>query len=65
MHFLQGLGDFDLALTSLEKAIALDVAQDLLERDLSVVDFRNPRRPVLRLGATAVDSLFQTGFQSE
>ena len=55
----------EFAVTALEKAIALDVAQDLLERDLSVVDFRNPRRPVLRLGATAVDSLFQTGFQSE
>ena len=45
---------------ALEKAIALDVAQDLLERDISVVDFRNPGRPVLRLGADAVDTLYQT-----
>ena len=51
------------AVTALEKAIALDVAQDLLERDLSVVDFRNPHRPVLRLGATAVESIFEAGFQ--
>jgi len=53
------------AITALEKVIALDGAQDLLERDLSVVDFRNPGRPILRLGEGAVDLLFETGFQSE
>lgn len=53
------------AITALEKVIALDGAQDLLERDLSVVDFRNPGRPVLRLGQGAVDLLIDTGFQSE
>ena len=55
----------EAAITALEKAIALDVAQDLLERDLTVVDFRNPRRPVLRLGQGAVETLFETGFQLE
>lgn len=53
------------AVTALEKVIALDGAQDLLERDLSVVDFRNPGRPILRLGEGAVDLLFETRFQSE
>ncbi len=53
------------AITALEKVMALDRAQNLLERDLSVVDFRNPGRPVLRLGQGAVDLLFDTGFQSE
>ncbi len=47
------------AATSLERVIELDVAQDLLERDVSVVDFRNPLRPVLRLGETAAGSLLE------
>ncbi|MDE0523133.1 MAG: cell division protein FtsQ/DivIB [Boseongicola sp.] len=42
------------AVTALKKVIELDVAQDLLERDISVVDFRNSQRPVLRLGQTAI-----------
>ncbi len=42
--------------TALNKVIELNVAQDLLERDVSVVDFRNPKRPILRLGSTAIRS---------
>ncbi len=45
------------AVTALKRVIELDVAQDLLERDISVVDFRNPQRPVLRLGKTATGTL--------
>lgn len=50
------------AVTALEKAISLDVAQDLLERDISAVDFRNPARPVLRLAESATDVLYETDF---
>lgn len=42
---------------AVERIIALDQAQDLLARDVTVVDFRNPTRPVLRLSDMAVDSL--------
>ncbi len=45
------------AVTAFKKVIELDVAQDLLERDISVVDFRNPQRPVLRLGQTAFGTI--------
>lgn len=55
----------EAAVTALKKAIQLDVAQDLLERDISVVDFRNPHRPVLRLGQTAVEALYDTGYDTE
>lgn len=47
--------------TSLEKVIALDHAQDLLARDIAAVDFRNPHRPVLRLTETALSVLRGTG----
>ncbi|WP_424940957.1 cell division protein FtsQ/DivIB [Aliiroseovarius sp. S253] len=40
-----------------EQVIALHQAQDLLGRDLSVIDMRNPQRPTLRLGETAMDEL--------
>ena len=53
------------ALAALEKAIALDVAQDMLERDVAVVDFRNPRRPVLRLGQVAAGLPVETGLINE
>ena len=42
---------------ALEQVIALHQAQDLFGRDLSVIDMRNPQRPTLRLGATAMDEL--------
>lgn len=42
---------------ALEQVIALHQAQDLLGRDLSVIDMRNPQRPTLRLGDTAMNEL--------
>lgn len=47
------------ALTALEAAIALDRAQDLLGRDITVVDLRNPSRPVMRLGIDARNTIRQ------
>ncbi|MEL7344925.1 MAG: cell division protein FtsQ/DivIB [Pseudomonadota bacterium] len=35
------------------RTIALDRAQDILSRDVTAVDMRNPQRPTLRLGETA------------
>ena len=35
--------------------MALDSADELLKRDVAVVDMRDPRRPMLRLTAHAVD----------
>lgn len=43
--------------TALKKVIALDGAQDLLARDIAAIDFRNPRRPVLRLTTGAIDAM--------
>ena len=45
------------AATALKKVIALDGAQDLLARDIAAIDFRNPRRPVLRLTSGAIDAM--------
>jgi len=42
---------------ALEQVIALDQAQDLLARDISVVDMRNAHRPTLRMGGAAVQEL--------
>ncbi|GAB4261205.1 MAG: hypothetical protein Kow0013_05460 [Pararhodobacter sp.] len=45
------------ALGALERVLALDAAQDLLARDISVVDMRNPARPTLRLNPEAMTEL--------
>lgn len=37
------------ALGALERVLALDAAQQLLSRDLRIVDMRNPTRPTIRL----------------
>ena len=42
---------------ALEQVIALDQAQEVMARDLTVVDMRNPLRPTLRLAEPAVDEL--------
>jgi cell division protein FtsQ len=42
---------------ALEKAMALDEADQLFRRDLAVVDLRDPRRPMLRLTETAEQEL--------
>lgn len=47
----------DGALGALERAIALNGAQDLLARDVQVLDLRNPTRPTLRLSPEAMDEL--------
>lgn len=51
---------------ALEQVIALHQAQDLFGRDLSVIDMRNPQRPTLRLGDTAMKELRRmNGFEIE
>lgn len=50
----------DNALQVFEQVIALDAAQDLLQRDISRIDFRNPHRPVLRRGDNGIEGLFET-----
>ncbi|SDX78764.1 cell division protein FtsQ [Albimonas donghaensis] len=42
---------------ALQRLLALDAADDLLDREISVIDFRDPQRPVLRLTARAVAEL--------
>lgn len=42
---------------ALEQVLALDQAQDLLARDVSDIDMRNPMRPTLRLTPPAMDEL--------
>jgi cell division protein FtsQ len=44
-------------LVALERTMALEVRDDLLKRDISVVDMRDPRRPMLRLTEHAVAEL--------
>ena len=44
---------------ALERVIALDQAQDLLNRDISVVDMRQSNRPTVRMSKTALDNLRQ------
>ncbi|MFV0361149.1 cell division protein FtsQ/DivIB [Tropicimonas sp.] len=43
---------------TVERIIALDTARKMLERDISVADFRNPGRPTLRLNADAYNELY-------
>ena len=45
----------EMPVQALERAIALDQAQDLLGRDVAVVDFRQSQRPTVRMGAPATD----------
>lgn len=45
------------AVRVLERVMALDRAQDLLARDLAVVDFRLPARPVVRLTTGAIEAM--------
>lgn len=47
------------ALPALDRVLALNEAQDLLSRNVTHVDFRNPRRPTLRMSAAAVSDLRQ------
>jgi cell division protein FtsQ len=47
----------DDAVTALQRVIALDSAQDMMARDLTVVDMRNPARPTVRLGVVTNELL--------
>jgi len=49
---------------ALNQVLALDASQDLLARDLSHVDMRDPRRPTLRLSRSATARLVPTPLQS-
>jgi len=42
---------------ALDQVLALDQAQDLLARDITDIDMRNPQRPTLRLSTPAVEEL--------
>ncbi len=43
-----------------QRVVAMNQAQDLLERDIVVVDMRNPARPTIRLNEQAMANLRQT-----
>lgn len=45
------------AVIALQAAMALDRSQDMLGRDITVVDLRDPARPALRLGVDARNTL--------
>ncbi|MEM9349238.1 MAG: cell division protein FtsQ/DivIB [Pseudomonadota bacterium] len=45
------------ALPALERVILLDSAQELLGRNVTVVDLRNPRRPTLRVAQGSLEEL--------
>lgn len=40
---------------AVERAMAIDMAEEMLARDLAVVDLRNPERPTLRMTARAAE----------
>ena len=47
----------DNPVAAVEGLIALNAAENILARDLTSVDLRNPQRPVLRLAPAALDAL--------
>ncbi len=47
------------AVVAFERVVALNQAQDLLERDVAVVDMRHPDRPTIRMNEQAVATLRQ------
>lgn len=49
----------DAPVAALERVLALDAAQELFERDIALIDMRNPERPTLRLTASGIDALRQ------
>lgn len=53
------------ALQALERAIALDHGQHMLERDITVVDLRKQQRPVVRLGLEAQNAIRRARGQPE
>ncbi|WP_333712863.1 cell division protein FtsQ/DivIB [Yoonia sp.] len=51
----------DGAVAALDRVIALDAAQDLLGRDVAVVDMRNPHRTTIRLNDAAAVAFRRVG----
>lgn len=47
----------DDAVAALDRVIALDAAQDMLERDVAIVDMRNAQRPTLRMSEDAAAAM--------
>lgn len=47
----------DVSIAALEQVIAIDQARDLLARNISHIDMRNPARPTLRLAEPALEEL--------
>ncbi|MFQ3184835.1 MAG: cell division protein FtsQ [Alteromonas macleodii] len=45
------------SIAAFERVVALNQAQDLLERDVAVVDMRHPARPTIRLNENAMANL--------
>jgi cell division protein FtsQ len=52
-------------IAAFERVVALNQVQDLLERDVAVVDMRNPTRPTIRLNEQAVANLRQINADQE
>lgn len=46
----------DNPLPALQRIIALDQAKNMLDRDIAVVDMRNPDRPTVRMNVAAADA---------
>ncbi len=55
----------DGAASALERVLALNAAQDLLARDVAVVDMRNGNRPTIRMNDAAVIALRRVGAGGE
>ncbi len=49
----------DNPVAALERVIALSKAQDMLARDLTVIDMRNGQRPTIRIADNAIEALRQ------
>ncbi len=47
----------DDPVTALERVLVLDGSTEMLARDISVIDMRNPERPTVRLGPGALEGL--------
>ena len=50
---------------ALMRVITLDGAQDLLARDITAIDFRNPHRAVIRMSGASAERLYDIEFNEE
>lgn len=51
----------DGAVAALDRVIVLQQARDLLDRDVAVVDMRNPNRPTIRVNKEAAGAMLRAG----